>query len=145
MGMLGESRPAGILKRLHQAMNEHDLEAFLACFAPHYDSEQPVYPSRSFQGRDQVRKNWTALFSGIPDFHAELLRSAVQDDTVWSEWHWTGTQTGGTRLDERGVTIFGIRNDRIAWGRLYMEQVEEQGAGIDEVVRQMREGPQRDE
>lgn len=32
------------------------------------------------------------------------------------------------------MTVFGVRNDRIAWQRLYREPVEEAGAGIDAVV-----------
>ena len=55
-------------------MNEHDVGAFVACFDPGYRSEQPAHPNRGFGGREQVEKNWSALFGGIPDFHAELLR-----------------------------------------------------------------------
>ena len=46
----------------------------------------------------------------------------------------------GTRLDMRGVTIFGIRDDRILWGRLYLEDVEVTGQGIDQAVRRMAQG-----
>ena len=53
------------------------------------------------------------------------------------EVHWTGTKADGTPLDERGVLIMGIRDDRIAWGRLYVDEVEREGAGIDAVVRRM--------
>jgi hypothetical protein len=31
----------------------------------------------------------------------------------------------------------GIREDRIAWGRLYAEEVEREGADIDAVVRRL--------
>jgi hypothetical protein len=40
----------------------------------------------------------------------------------------------------RGVTIFGIGEDRIGWGRLYLEDVETTGRGIDQAVRHMAEG-----
>ena len=63
------------LERLHAAMNTHDLEAFLACFDPQYRSEQPAHPVRGFGGREQVEKNWSAMFEGLPDFHADLLAS----------------------------------------------------------------------
>ena len=42
----------------------------------------------------------------------------------------------------RGVTVFEIRNGRIVSGRLYMEEVEEGGAAIDETVRRLAEGTQ---
>jgi ketosteroid isomerase-like protein len=118
-------------------MNEHDLEAFLACFHPDYRSEQPAHPERGFGGREQVEKNWAALFGGIPDFRAQLLATAVEGDTVWAEWRWTGTRADGSPLDLRGVTLFSAESGQIAWGRLYMEEVEEEGEDIDETVRRL--------
>ncbi len=84
-----------------------------------------------------MRANWFALLEGIPDFEAEIGRSAVDGDTVFVEIHWTGTKADGTPLDERGVIVMGVRDDRIAWGRLYVDEVEREGADIDAVVRRM--------
>jgi ketosteroid isomerase-like protein len=140
MGTQAKARPVEVVERLHDAMNRHDLEAFLASFDPDYRSQQPVHPNRGFGGREQVEKNWSALFKGIPDFHAELLGTAVEGDMVWSEWHWTGTRANEAPLEMRGVTLFEIENGRIVSGRLYMEEVEEGGENIDEAVRRMAEG-----
>lgn len=109
----------------------------MACFAEDYQSEQPVHPDRGFTGREQVRKNWGAIFRGIPDFRADLLRSATTDDTVWSEWHWQGTPVAGGKFEWRGIMILGIAGDRIAWARLYMGPVDQVGQGIDAAVRDM--------
>jgi len=125
------------MDRLTAAQNAHDLEAMLACFHEDYRSEQPMYPARTFRGIDQVRKNWSALLGSIPDFHAEIVRSAVDGDTVYIEIHWTGTKADGSPFEERGVLIMGIRDDRIAWGRLYAEEVEPEGADIDAAVERM--------
>ena len=129
--------PLALVDRLTAAQNAHDLEAFLACFHEDYRSEQPLFPARTFQGVAQVRANWSALFEGVPDFHADVLRSAVDGDTVFVEVHWTGTKADGTPLEERGVLIMGIRDDRIAWGRLYVDEVAREDADIDAVVRRM--------
>jgi SnoaL-like domain len=129
-----------ILERLLTAQNRHDLEEFVGCFDANYRSEQPVHPDRAFVGSEQVRKNWSAVFEGVPDFRAELLRSTREDEAWWAEWHWCGTHADGTRLDMRGVTIFGVEADRITWGRLYLEDVDATGQGIDEVVKQMATG-----
>jgi ketosteroid isomerase-like protein len=129
--------PRAVIDRLTAAQNAHDLEAMLACFHEDYRSEQPLFPARSFQGIQQVRANWSALLEGVPDFEAEISRSAVDGDTVFVEIHWTGTKADGTPLDERGVIIMGIRDDRIVWGRLYADEVEREGAAIDAVVRRM--------
>jgi ketosteroid isomerase-like protein len=137
MGVESQPSPRGVLDQLQRAMNEHDLEVFLACFHPDYRSEQPAHPERGFGGREQVEKNWAALFGGIPDFRAELLATAVEGGTVWAEWRWTGTREDGSSLDLRGVTLFSAESGRIAWGRLYMEEVEEEGEDIDETVRRL--------
>ena len=129
--------PRAVIERLTAAQNAHDLEGMVACFHEDYLSEQPVHPARTFQGVDQVRKNWSMLLQSIPDLHSELLRLAVGGDTVFVEVHWTGTKLDGTPLEERGVIVMGIRDDRISWGRLYVDEVEREGADIDAVVRRM--------
>ena len=129
--------PRAVIDRVTAAQNAHDVEGMLACFHEQYRSEQPLYPARDFQGSDQVRANWSALLDAVPDFHAEIVRSAVEGDVVFAEVHWTGTRANGTPLDDRGVLIFGVDDDRIAWGRLYVVEVDHEGAGIDAVVRHM--------
>jgi ketosteroid isomerase-like protein len=124
-------------ERLLEAMNAHDLEGHLDCFHEDYQSEQPAHPARTFSGREQVRENWSKLYESISDFRAELLRLAVVGEEEWGEWIWRGTKEDGTPLEERGVIIMGIRDGRIAWGRLYVEETEQEGADITETVRRM--------
>ena len=125
-----------VMNQLLEGMNAHDLDAFVACFAPDYRSEQPAHPSRAFEGSDKVRENWTSVFSGVPDFNAELLLSATTDDGVEiGEWRWLGTHTDGSPFAMRGVIVMGIEGQQIAWGRLYMEVIERDGADIDQMVR----------
>jgi hypothetical protein len=126
-----------VVQRLNAAMNAHDLETFLACFADDYESEQPAHPDRAFRGREQVRSNWSAIFDGVPDFRSQLLRSMADGNTIWSEWHWQGTQSDGTALDMVGVIVCGVSEGRISWARLYIEPVEQSGAGIESAVRRM--------
>jgi ketosteroid isomerase-like protein len=137
MGAGARASAEKVIERLHSAMNRHDLDAFLACLAPDYQSEQPAHPNRGFGGREQVEKNWAAMFAGMPDFRAELLALAIDGETAWSEWRWTGTRSDGTALDVRGVTLFGIEDGQIVSGRLYMEEVEEAGDDIDATVRRL--------
>jgi ketosteroid isomerase-like protein len=135
--MSARANPREVLDRLQRAMNDRDLDAFLACIHADYRSEQPAHPERGFGGREQVKKNWSALFTGIPDFHADLLDTAVQGDTAWTEWRWTGTRADESALDIRGVTLFRIEGGLITSGRLYMEEVEEAGGDIEEAVRRL--------
>src|SRR6476620_4853442 len=120
---------AEMMNRLLSAMNAHDLDAFVACFAADYESQQPAHPSRAFLGSDQVRKNWEGVFAGVPDFTAELVLSVVTEAGVEvGEWRWHGTHTDGLPFAMRGLIVTGVRHNQIAWARLYMEPVEQDGA-----------------
>jgi ketosteroid isomerase-like protein len=121
-------------ERLVAAQNAHDIDAFVSCFATDYSSEQPTHPDRAFVGSDQVRRNWTAMFAGVPDFRAELLDSAIQGSTAWGEFEWRGTKADGSPLHSRGVIIGTVRDGKLAAARLYMSDVEQAGRGIAAAV-----------
>jgi len=121
-----------VAERIADAINAHDVDAFVACLHDDYDSVQPAHPDRAFRGSAQVRENWTAVLASVQDFTAELVRADAVGDVEWTEWHWRGTD-----LDMAGVILFGIRDGLVAWARLYMEPVEQAGAGIEAAVRDM--------
>ena len=73
----------------------------------------------------------------VPDVRFEVLRRAYEGDTEWVECRIQGTRSDGSTLDLRGVIIQGIDDGRITWARLYLENVEQQGADIDEAVAAM--------
>ena len=124
--------------RLRDAMNRHDVEGMVALFAPNYRSEQPVHPQRGFGGRDQVGSNWAQMFDGVPDLVVGVVKESTDGMTSWSEWVWRGSHRDGTPFLMKGVTVMGLQEDGlIAWGRLYMEPVEQGGVTIDEAVRHL--------
>ena len=124
-----------VIERLVRALNNHDIEAATKCFDPLYHTEQPVHPDRAYRGREQIHKEWSETFKRMPDFRAKVIRSAAEKDTVWTEWEWSGTLQDKTRIVWVGIAIHGIRENRIAWGRLYMEPVQKPGAGIEGLTR----------
>ena len=77
-----------------------------------------------------MHKNWSGMFESFPDLEARVLSQSTEGDVVWNEWRWSATG-----LQMAGVTVMGIREDRIAWARLYMEPVEQAGQDIDEAMR----------
>ena len=85
-------------------------------------------------GSAQVHANWEAMFTGIPDFRIELSRSVTAGDTTWCEWSWSGTRTDDLPFEMNGVALFEIRDDFIAAGTLYMEDVETEAIGVEDVV-----------
>lgn len=127
-----EQNYSELIERIVEAENSQDADEVAELVAEDYRSETPTHPERNFTGHEQVRQNWQTVFENTPDLSAELLRSAVNDDTLWTEWHLTGTQTDGAELDMRGIAIWGVKDDLLQWGRIYMEPVEEGGETWEE-------------
>lgn len=123
-----------LLATLRQAVDAHDVEAVVNCFAADYRNETPAHPERGFEGREQVRANWSRIFSGVPDIRARVLQSTVDADVVWSEWELGGHRPDGAPQLLRGVIIFGVTDGRFAWARFYLEPVDAGEGGIDAAV-----------
>ena len=132
MGMNG---PSATIDRLVRATNNHDLEALTACFAEDYVNETPVHPARGFRGRAQVGRNWEQIFGFVPDIQAEVIRSAVDAETIWTEWEMRGTRRDGKSHWMRGAIVFGVEQDLIRWAHFYLEPVDESDATVDDAIR----------
>lgn len=117
-----------VFERIIEAMNQHDLDAVIACVTPDYISEQPAHPSRSYVGSEQLRTNLGRIFASVPDFRVDLLADGTINDEYWIETRWHGTRADGAAFDLRGVMIFATRDGLISRNRHYFEPVE---AGSD--------------
>ncbi|MBV8998499.1 MAG: nuclear transport factor 2 family protein [Solirubrobacterales bacterium] len=129
------SGPRLTIERLLRAINDHDLDALVACFAEDYENQTPVHPSRGFHGNDQVRRNWEQIFGFVLDLHADVTRSAVDRDVVWTEWEMTGTRRDGSAHCMRGVVIFTVADGVIRSARFYLEPVDPSGGSVNDAVR----------
>ncbi|MBV1778263.1 nuclear transport factor 2 family protein [Paeniglutamicibacter sp. ABSL32-1] len=125
---------AALLGRLVDAVNAHDLDALVACFAPGYRNETPAHPARGFTGSSQVRSNWGRMFAGIPDLGARVLSQAIDGGTAWTEWELRGTRVDGARQLMRGVMIFTAADGLLDCVRLYLEPVDEAGGDVDAAI-----------
>ncbi|HKY15287.1 MAG TPA: nuclear transport factor 2 family protein [Microthrixaceae bacterium] len=126
-----------LVERLRQAVDAHDIEGVVACFANDYRNHTPAHPARGFEGREQVRTNWTRIFAGVPDVSATVLRTTADGDVVWSEWELAGHRPDGVRQVLRGVIIFGTSGDQFAWARFYLEPVDGGEDGVDGAIGQI--------
>lgn len=124
------SEVSDLVFRMAERMNAHDLDGMVALMHPDYRSEQPFHPDRNFVGRAQMKANWGALLTGIPDLRAEVVRATQDGTTSWSEWHWWGTREGGEPFELRGIALFDVVDGLITAGRLFTEPVEQAGSGI---------------
>ena len=134
---MNEPQALATVNRLLDAMNKHDLEGIVACFAPGYRNETPAHPPRSFTGNDQVRKNWSMILSSVPDHVVTLRAIAFAGDEVWTELRMAGTKRDGTPHEMVGVTVLTIDDGLIHAARFYLEPVERASGNADEVIDHM--------
>lgn len=145
---MNEQNAQSVVERLVGAVNRHDLDELVGCFAEDYVNETPAHPRRGFRGSDQVRRNWSQILSTVTDLHATVLRSCFDASTAaWTEWEMAGTRADGKPFLMRGVVIFEVRDGSIVSARFYLEPVDENGVNVNEAVRTVvgtvdHEGPE---
>jgi ketosteroid isomerase-like protein len=125
---------AEVMEAVVAAVNRHDLDGLVECFAEDVRSATPAHPARSFVGREQVRRNWGQIFGAIQDIEAEIVSSATTGERVWAELQFRGHRPDGASWLMRGVTINDVRRGRVAALQFYMEPVDLEGAGPDSSV-----------
>ena len=125
-----------MVDQLLSATNAHDVDGVVACFAEDYENETPTHPARSFRGREQVRSNWEQIFAFVPDLHAEVRASVIDDETAWTEWEMRGTRRDGTAHHMRGVVVFGVRDGVAHRARFFLEPVDEGAGTVKDAVRE---------
>ena len=102
-----------IVERMRAALDAHDLDAFVEFFHEDYVGERSRHPGSAMSSRHDVRRNWEEVIGDVPS---------------------------GALLEIRGVIIFGVRDGRVAWARMYLEPVEETGRSLGQLVHE-RPGP----
>jgi ketosteroid isomerase-like protein len=130
-----------VVNRLVAAVKAHDLDALAGCFAADYVNHTPAHPLRGFRGRGQVRRNWAAIFAGVPDIAARVTANAAAGERVFTEWEMSGTRRDGTPHAMAGVIIFSIRGDQIVSARFYLEPVESASGDVNAAIAQLTTGP----
>lgn len=131
--------PMTWIEGLRRAVDAHDVDAVVGCFAPDYVNETPAHPGRGFTGHEQVRTNWTRIFAGMPDITAEVLAATLDGTTLWSEWEMRGHRPDGALHIMRGVILFEVVDSVATSARFYLEPVDEGEGGVDATVGRMVE------
>jgi hypothetical protein len=112
-----------VLDVLRSAINSHDPQRVAACFTTDFNCERPLRPHEGFVGSTRVQENWTRIFTGLPDLHAEVLRHVRDGAEIWSEWEMRGTGPDGRTALLRGPVIVTAPGGRINWARFYLDPV----------------------
>jgi len=119
---------------MRAALDAHDLDRFVSFFHEDYVGERPRHPGAPSSNRDEVRSNWSEVIRDVPDLRIEIPAAIQDGNTIWSEWRAYGTARSGAMLELRGVIIFGVRDGRVAWSRMYVEPVEQVGKPLPGVA-----------
>ncbi len=123
-----------LLEHMRAALDAHDLDAFVGFFREDYIGERPRHPGAKISSRDDVRSNWSEVIADVPDLRIEVPAAVQDGDRIWSEWRAYGTSRNGSALELRGVIIFGVQDGQVAWSRMYMEPVEQEGLTLGELM-----------
>ena len=123
-----------LLERMRAALDAHDLDTFVGFFREDYVGERPRHPGSPMSSCEDVRTNWAEVISDVPDLRIEIPAAVADGNTIWSEWRAFGTARSGAMLELRGVIIFGVQDDRVAWSRMYLEPVEQEGLSLSELA-----------
>lgn len=102
-----------VVDRVLAALNERDLDAFVACYTPDAtigDGHDRIAAT----GHDELRTRYGAMFERFPDIHVQAgWRTTVGDFVVQEE-----TVTG-RKEHERHVAVYLIADGLIAKERLF--------------------------
>ena len=100
------------VERVLAALNAHDVEAFVACYAPDATIEDGC-DTVFAHGHDGLRERYAPLFERFPDVRVEpVMRTAVGEYVVQEE------QVTGRGAAERHVAVYTIRGGLIVRERL---------------------------
>ena len=125
--MSDDASKLGVLERVLDGFNRHDVDAILSEFAEDCVFLSPRGPDpwgQSLAGRAEVRSGFAARFEGIPDVHYESGGDFVAGERGVSEWTLTGTTVAGERLEVRGCDLWTFRGDEIVCKNSFWKIVE---------------------
>jgi steroid delta-isomerase-like uncharacterized protein len=84
---------ADVQRRLIDALNRRDSEAFAALFAPTAVVHDPAY-REPLEGRDMIREEIESFFETFPDLQVTPRRLIEAGDTLAADARFTGTHRG---------------------------------------------------
>lgn len=110
------------------ALNRHDVAAFVGCYSPDAAVFDPQYPDL-LRGRDAIAKDMSDFLAAFPDLAGRITRAVREGDTWAYEMAMTGTHTGPLPLPTGEVPA---TNKRIEVGGAIFARVDAQGRITEE-------------
>lgn len=126
--------PQGFIDNLTSAVNDQDIDRLVDCFAQDYVNITPAHPARGFTGREQVRRNWSAIFDAVPDITTAVVAQAIDGNSIWTESRIDGTRRDGTEHHMRGVVVFTVAGRQASSARFYLEPLDTSSSDAESAV-----------
>lgn len=107
------------------AFNRHDLDAVMACMTEDCTFMSPAGTDRDGTqhiGAPAVRRAIAAVFSAYPDAHWSPIRELAANNSVVTEWTFSGTAHDGSRTEVNGCDILTFMNGKIAVKNAFRKQ-----------------------
>jgi hypothetical protein len=101
-----------VVDRLLAALNAHDLDAFVSCYASDATIED-AHDRIQARGHDELRARYAPMFESLPNLRVEALHRIDVGDFVVQEERVTGRG-----LPQRHVAVYHVDANRIRRERL---------------------------
>jgi hypothetical protein len=102
-----------VAQRVLEAINAHDLDAFVACYTEDATIEDG-YDTVGVRGHEQLRATYGPIFVDYPDLHVEPLAPAI----ATGEFVVQHERVTGRGDPTEHVAVYLVRDDRIVRERL---------------------------
>jgi steroid delta-isomerase-like uncharacterized protein len=110
-----------VARRLYDAWNARDLDAFDEIIAPDAEDHDPQNPFREVRGPEGAKRTAEMYHRAYSDSRFEVHEQIAEGDFVVTRWTGKGTHDGelmGMPPTGRWVEVEGITIDRIADGKI---------------------------
>ena len=105
------------LEAFADGWNRYDVDFLMGFMAENCVFETSAGPEaagKRYVGREQVREGFAGVFKRFPDVHFGNARHFVSGDRGLSEWLFTATSAGGTKIEVAGCDVFTFKDGKIA-------------------------------
>ena len=112
----------GLIRRMEEAINRHDMDAFMALCTDDVVWETTTPPDgERFEGQAVVRAALEGFLRGSPEARFETEEAIALGDHASIRWRYTWKNADGTSGHVRGVDLLLVRDGKIAETLAYVK------------------------